>query len=487
VESSVLGLLGGGVGILLAELGIDVLIRLSPREIPRLADVGLDLTVLVFAVVLSLLTGIVFGLAPAFQLSRGDFQEALKEGGRSSGQASTKRGARPLLVVAEVGLAVMLVIGATLLTKSFRRLMEVDPGFRADNVLVMELVLPQTKYPEWHQISLFHSRLLERIRAMPGVRQAALGYDHPLETNWYDDFLIEGRPEPEPGEVPLAVYRPVGADYFRALGITINRGRPFSERDDPENPGAVVINQSFAAQYFPDEDPIGKRLIVDGPSYLWGEAMPRSFEIVGIAGDVRFLGLARESEPALYLPARQHPLPDMSVFVRTVRDPLELVEPLRRQVWSLDPEQPIARITTMEGVLRASIAQPRFNMLVLGLFGAAGLLLAVVGIYGLVSYTVSQRTREIGLRMALGARGGDVMRHYVGRALVLAAFGVGLGLAGAVALTRVAQSLLFGVSTTDPTTFAGVALFVTLLVLVASYVPARRASQVDCIVALRYE
>ena len=487
VESLVLGLLGGGVGIFLAKLGISGLTRLSPQELPRLSEVGIDLTVLVFALFLSLLAGLLFGLTPALQLARRNFNEALKEGGRSSGQGSTRPRLRPLLVIAEVGLAVTLVIGAALLIKSFRRLMEVDPGFRAGNILVVDLVLSPTKYSEWHQISSFHSRLLEQIRSMPGVRHAALGYDHPLETNWYDDFLIEGRPDPQPGETPLAIYRPVGVDYFRTLGITLARGRPFGERDDPDHPGAVIINESLAARHFPDEDPIGRRFLVDGPSYPWGDAMPGAFEIVGIVSDVRFFGLARESEPAFYLPARQHPLPDMSVFVGTERDPLELVESLRREVWALDPDQPIAQVTTMDDVLGASVAQPRFNTLVLGLFGVAALLLAAVGIYGLLSYTVSHRTHEIGLRIALGARGRDMIHHFVGRALVLASVGIGLGLAGAVALTRVVGSLLYGVSTTDPETFAGVALFAALVAGLASYVPARRAARVDCMVALRYE
>ena len=486
-ESVLLGLFGGILGTVLAAVGVDVLVRLSPQEIPRLPQVGMDFAVLAFAFIVSLLTGIVFGLTPALRLSRTDFQEELKEGGRSSAEVSAQRGLRPLLVVAEVALAVMLVIGGGLLMKSFRQLAAVNPGFGGAKVLAMDLMLSPSKYSQWHEISSFHTRLLESFRAVPGVRSAALGYDLPLETNWYDDFLIEGRPEPEPGEVPMAVYRPVGAGYFRSLAIPLMGGRPFNERDDPEHPGAVIINESLVNQYFPNEDPLGKRLLIDGPSYPWGDAMPSSFEIVGIVRDVKFNGIGHASEAAFYVPARQHPLPDMSVFVRAEGDPLDLLPALQRELWALDPDMPIAGVTTMEDLLSGSIALPRFNTLVLGLLGATALLLAAIGIYGLLSYTVSQRSHEIGIRMALGARSSDVVQLVVRQGLFLTLLGLGLGLVGAAGLTRAMESLLFGVSKTDPATFLAVAAFVTVVALLASYLPARRASRVDCMTALRHD
>jgi putative ABC transport system permease protein len=387
----------------------------------------------------------------------------------------------------QVSMAVMLVIGAGLLVKSFWRLQQVDPGFKAERVLSLSLTLPSSKYDEPLRINSFYSQLLERVSSLPGVQAAAIAYDHPLAASWIDSFSIEGRPAPQPGQAPSANFNPVGADYFRAVGAQIINGRPFTAQDDENHPGVAIVNEAFVHQYLANEKVLGQRIKPSPPARIWKNQKLTSFEIVGIVRNVKSAGLSAETDPAYYLPAAQAPLADMMLLVRTQNDPTLLVPALRQAVWSIDPNQPISDINTMEKILAESIAQPRLNMTLMALFGALALVLAAVGIYGLVSYAVTQRTQEIGIRMALGAQVADVLKLILKQGIVLAVAGETIGLAGAFALTRLLRSLLFGVTPTDSTIFIVVFAVLTAVALLASYLPARRATKVDPLVALRYE
>ena len=414
VRGDFIGLGGGALGLGVAYFGRELLTRITPHEIPRVGDDRIDFTVLCFAAVVTILASMMFGLVPAFQSLNPDLQESLKEGGRgTAGDSDRRHGFRRALVVAEVSLAVMLVIGAGLLLRSFWQLVQIDPGFRADRVLTFDMDLSQARYPHWSRVLNRYSTILERVRELPGVRSAAIAYDLPLEANWETVFRIAGRPEPGPGESPGATLRLVSPDYFSTTGIELLRGRAFVEQDDPEHPGAAIVNNSLARRYFIDEDPMGQIL----QHHNTAEDLPTSFEIVGIVQDVRFRGLDAEVEPALYLPARQFIVGDMGLLVRTAADPLALLPSVRAEVTAVDPDLPIFRVGTLEGFVTNSVAQPRFNMLLLGLFGVAALLLAAMGIYALLSHTVAERTHEIGVRMALGAQAKDVLRLFMGRGL----------------------------------------------------------------------
>jgi putative ABC transport system permease protein len=487
VEGALLSVAGGAAGLLLAAWGVDLLLKVMPREIPRLDSVGVDARVLLFTLALSAFTSLVFGFVPALQASRADLRETINEAGRSTGAAVFRQRFRRVLVVAQVALAVVLVVGAALLVKSFWRLRQVDPGFNPEHVAVLSLSLPQSKYAEWQKISGFYTQLVERVKGMPGVRSATIAYDNPLTSNWLDSFTVEGRPDPEAGQTPVECFRPVGHEYFRTVGIELLKGRHFDERDDPAHPGATIVNESFAGKYFPGEDPLGKRLLTQTPARMSGAPVPTAFEIVGVVRDTKFKGLSAESSPAFYVPAAQFPLSNMVVMARVEGDPLNYAQPLRDAVWGLDRDQPINAITTLEAIVSEDIAQPRFNMLLMGLFGALALLLAAVGVYGLLSYSVAQRTREIGVRIALGAQARDIFRLTLRQGVAPALFGVLVGLALAFALTRFLSSLLYGMGANDLTTYAFVAALLTTVALVACYIPARRATKVDPMVALRHE
>jgi putative ABC transport system permease protein len=487
VEGALLSVAGGALGVLLAAWGVDLLLKVMPSEIPRLDSVGVDARVLLFTLALAAFTSLVFGFVPALQASRADLRETLKEAGRSTGAAVFRQRFRRLLVVAQVALAVVLVVGAALLVKSFWRLRQVDPGFNPEHVAVLSLSLPQSKYAEWQKISAFYSQLVERVRGLPGVRSATIAYDNPLTSNWLDSFTVEGRPDPEAGQTPVECFRPVGHEYFRTVGIELVKGRHFDERDDPVHPGATIVNEAFARKYFPGEEPLGKRLLTSTPARMSGAPVPTAFEIVGVVRDTKFKGLSAESSPAFYVPAAQFPLSNMVVMARVEGDPLSYAQPLRDAVWGLDRDQPINAITTLEAIVSEDIAQPRFNMLLMGLFGGLALLLAAVGVYGLLSYSVAQRTREIGVRIALGAQGRDIFRLTVRQGVAPALAGVLIGLAAAFALTRFLSSLLYGMGTNDLTTYAFVAALLTTVALVACIIPARRATKVDPMVALRHE
>ena len=485
IEGLLLSLAGTAAGILLARISIDAIVKLEPARFPRFNQTQLDLPVLGFTVVLSLVTCLLFGLIPAWQASKPDLQATLEQGHRVAGPGVRRQRFRQLLVVFQISMAVVLVASAGLLVKSYWRLLQVDPGFRPERVLKASLTLPPAKYENAQQINAFYSQLIERVAALPEVESAAIAYDHPLEANWIDVFTIVGRPDNT--EAGSANFHPVGWDYFRTVGTPLVSGRQFTAQDDPDHPGAVIVNEAFVRKYFPHEPPLGRQLRLSPPARIWNNQRLTTFEIVGVARDVKSAGLSGESEPAYYVPATQAPLPDMNVMVRTRNDPTAFVPTLRNAVLQLDPNQPITSVATMDEIMASSIAQPRLSMLLMGLFGVLALLLAAVGIYGLLSYAVAQRTQEMGIRMALGARMTDVLTLVLKQGVALILIGEAVGLVGAFALTRLMRTLLFGVTPTDVPTFAVVAAVLTVVALLACYLPARRATKVDPLVALRYE
>lgn len=487
VEGLLLSLAGGAIGTALAGLGTDLILKLIPLEIPRLDQTSLDRDVLIFTLLISIVTSLLFGLAPAWQATRGNLNQSLREGGRSSSAAEGRQRFRKTLVAVQIGLAVTLVIGAGLLIRSFIELQSVSPGFNPNRVLLAELSIPQSRYSEIHQVSGFYARLLERVGQIPGVESASFTYDHPLEANWIDTFSIEGRPAPAQGESLSGWMRPVGAGYFRTMGVEVLRGREFTDQDDTRHSGAVIINELFARTHFPDENPLGKRLTFTTPRGMWNDTVPAAFEIVGVVRNEKFLGLSNDSEPAFYLPDKQFPQFSMLVMIRTAGDPLTIVSSVRDAVWSVDRDQAIARIETMENLMSSEIARQKFNMFLMAMFGATALMLASLGVFGLLSYQVAQRTHEFGVRMALGARPRDVFHMVIRQGMTLTIVGLAAGMIASLLLTRLLASLLFGVTATDPVTFAGVALLLALVALVACLIPARRATKVDPIVALRYE
>ena len=486
-EGLLLSLFGTLAGIVVAQLSLNVLLKFVPLQmIPRLAQVGLDWRVLAFTLVLSLITCLVFGLIPAWHASKPDLQTALEQSGRTSGPGAARLRFRQTLVVFQVSMAVMLVIGAGLLIKSFWRLQGVDPGFKSERILSAGITLPHTKYSTPHEVNNFFKQLDERVSGIPGVESATIAYDHPLLSNWLDSFEIEGRVA-DGSKTPSANFIPVGSTYFETVRAEIVRGRSFTAQDDQDHPGAAIVNEAFVRHYFPNEEPLGRRLKPGPPGRIWDGERLTSFEIVGVVRDVKFDGLAAPSEPAYYLPASQAPLGDMTILVRTSSDPRAVISSLRQAVWAIDPNQPLSNINTLTQIVSESIARPRLNMLLMMLFGGLALLLSAVGIYGLLSYAVTQRTQELGIRMALGANVTDVLKLVLKQGMLLALIGEAIGLAGAFALTRLMSGLLFGVTPTDVTIFAGVVVVLTLTALLACYLPARRATKVDPLIALRYE
>ena len=486
IEGLLLSLLGTAAGLLLATAGTKVLLQFVPPGMPRLAHVSLDVRVLGFTMLLSLGTCLIFGLIPAWQASKPDLNATLEHGGRTAGPGAGRLRFRQTLVVFQVCIAVMLVIGAGLLIKSFWLLQRVDKGFESEGVLTAVLTLPP-KYSDPLQINNFHKQLQERIAGLPGVKAATIAYDHPLQSNWLDAFQIEGRVNSLQNQSTSANFIPVGTDYFDAVGVRLVAGRKFTPLDDADHPGVAVVNESFVKHYFPNENALGQRLKPSPPARIWNNQRFTSFEIVGIVHDVKLAGLEASSEPAYYLPASQAPLPDMTLLVRTSGDPLSIVGAVRAALLSIDPNQPLANISTLDKVVSDSIAPRRLNMLLMALFGGLAMLLSAVGIYGLLSHAVTQRTQEMGIRMALGAQISDVLKLVLRQGMALALIGEAIGLVAAFLLTRLLRGLLFGVTPNDATTFIVVAGVLALVALFACYVPARRATKIDPLIALRYE
>src|SRR4051794_6475218 len=477
IESLTLAAIGGAAGVVVALWGVDTLIRVSPVQIPRLNAVHIDRSVLIFTALASLATGALCGLLPALQLSRSNPGDALKDGDRGG---SSGRGARTrhILVVAEVALSLMLLASAGLLVRTLGMLQRVSPGFTTERLITMQLLLPQTRYSDSASMIAFYRRLHDEVSRMPGVTAAAVATTLPMTGSDIGmGFSPEGRPV-DPAVRTSAAFFGVSPDYFSTLGIRIVRGRGFTERDDERSAPVMVINETMAAKYWPGEDPVGKRLKIG-----YNQTGPR--EIVGVVADVKQKALTDTATAQMYTPFVQAPWPFLTAVARTTTAPEAAAGSLRAVLARLDPEQAAGEVRTYDQYVARSIATPRFTALLLGAFAGLALLLAGFGLYGVMAYSVAQRRREIGIRMALGAQAADVRSLVVNQAARLGATGLAVGLAGALAATRVLGSLLFGVSATDPLTFAAVSAALITVLLLAAYLPARRATRVDPIVALR--
>ncbi|MEE8584505.1 MAG: ABC transporter permease [Acidobacteriota bacterium] len=485
-EGILLAMTGGVLGLLLAFAGVGLMPSLTPQGIPRLAEASVDARVLAATFAVCLLTGLIFGILPALQAGSHKLEAFLKEGGRtpsSSGRPRTRR----VLVAVETALAVVLVIGAGLMIQSFQRLQAVDLGFIPSNALTLQLLHNPDQYSEMHQLNSFYDRFLSQIKALPGVEKAAATYDHPLTANWSQGFLIENDPPPKAGEVPVALFRTVTPGYFEALGIPLLQGRLFGEGDDATRPGVALVNQSLAGRFFAGRDPLGSHFRTNTTQWVWKEAIPNRFEIVGVVGDVKFSGPDQESEPAYYIPFRQTPQHWMTVVVVAREAPELLLPAIRQLLRAIDPEMPVLATSTLSRFLSNSVSGPRFSMLVLGAFAGAALLLSLIGLWGVLSDSVRQRTHEIGIRMALGAGRKRVFRLLVLEGLKPALLGSLVGIAAALALNRMLAGMLFKVSATDPVTYALVPAALLAAALAACALPARRASRTDPMRVLRCE
>ncbi len=475
-ESVLLAVMGGALGVLLAYWGIRLLIALAPDNIPRLNEITIDPRVLVFTLAISLLTGLIFGLVPALQSSRPDLSDALKEGARGSTGGS--RLFRNLFVVAEMALALVLLVGAGLMLRSFFQLHQVKAGFDTDNVLTMRVQLPTAKYREPQQRAEFFKRAQERLAALPGVKSVgAISYLPLTGLASSTVFNLATEPDLPPSESPSTEVRAITPGYFAAMGIPLLKGRSFDERDGADS-RVLVINDTLARKYFPGQNPIGQRLIVN-----WEPKV--ADEIVGVVGDVKETALAEEALPAIYWPHPREAYQFMNFVLRGGINPGTLSAAAVKEIHALDPDQPVADIRTLDLVVAKSIARPRFNALLLAIFAGVALVLASVGIYGVMNYSAAQRTQEIGIRMALGAKPGDILRLVVGHGMKLTLAGIVIGVIASLALTRVMANLLFGITATDLPTFVAVSAILTIVALIANYIPARRATRLNPVSALR--
>ncbi|MGB6683056.1 MAG: ABC transporter permease [Candidatus Acidiferrum sp.] len=485
VESALLAMIGGTAGLLLAKSGASFLLSLKPAALERFTGVQLDGRVLFFVFGISLLTGIVFGIAPAWSASCTDFAESLKEGGRGATAGPSGHLLRKVLVTAEIALALVLLVGAGLLIKGFSRLRSVNPGFDSQNVMTMHLQLPVARYAEIPPQTQFRRELLARLNSFPGVN-AAMITDIPFGPDYLNhSIVIDGRPPVPAGAESRVQTLSVMGDYFRVMQIPVRAGRGFTDMDRQGQPLVAVVNETFVEKFFPHEDPLDARID-------WGRSKsPHQWmTVIGVVQDVKYWGLDQPADPAVYAPFSQSDEAWrrwMTLAIRTPGPSNTLVDEVKQQVWNLDRQIPVSDIQSMKGLMAESLAQQRFNMLLLGIFAALALVLSAVGIYGLMAYAVSQRTHEIGVRVAVGAQQRDVLRLIVGDGAKLAFFGIAIGIVAALALTRLMASLLFEVAPTDPETFAVVAVLLAAVALMACYIPARRATRVDPMVALRYE
>jgi putative ABC transport system permease protein len=497
-ESVLLSVVGGILGLLIARWCIDFILYISPDAIPRSREISLDWRVLAFTVGVSFLTGILFGLVPALQAGVVDVHETLKETGRGT---SGRHWVRSSLVIVEVATTLILLIGAGLMIRSFYRLQNVNPGFSYARLTSFTVSLPQKKYVTEDQRTTFFKRLLDNISGLPGVEASAVASGLPLGNNgWQTSFLVDGQPRPPRDQTPLMEACTVTPDYFRAMGIPLLRGRYFTDQDNrfflagrdlsKLNEGermiagvnSIIVDEEFARRHWPNEDAVGKRI------KLGGDESSVPLTVVGVVGRVKMEGLSQDSNRVQgYFPFWQLPFTGMTVIIKASGDPTQLVASAREQVKQVDPDQPIYNIKTMDEIRAESVAAERLNLTLFSIFAGIALLLAVVGIYGVMSYTVTQRTHEIGIRMAIGAQQRDVFKMVMGQGMLLALIGIGIGLVGAFALTRLMAAMLFGVTATDPTTFAVIAILLTAVAVIACYLPGRRATKVDPVVSLRYE
>ena len=477
-ESILLGLAGGAAGVLVARWGLDLLLTLAPSTLPRTNDIHLDASVLIFSLALSALTGVIFGIAPALLAAHTDVQEGLKQGARGSTDARGRlRGA---LVVVEVAFALVLLGGAGLLARSFMRLTHVDPGFAPEHATVLRLALPEKKYEKSEQQLAFADALLSRLRALPGIQAAGLTHSLPLISDWVLGFKIEGRPEVRPADLPSTNYYSVTPDYFPAMGIRLIRGRLFNQHDDARAPRVAIINETLARQFFPNEDPIGKRILVTNGPDVWRQ-------IVGIVGDIKQYGVDKETTSQTYEPYAQYPFRSLNVVLRTSDSGASLAGALRPAVYAVDKDQPVGTIQPLEEILGATIAKQRFAMLLLIVFSSVALVIAAVGIYGVMAYSVVQRTGEFGIRMALGAQRSDVLRLVLSYAGKLVSLGLVIGLGATFAASRLMGSMLFQTNAHDPLTFSLTTLLLAAVAIAACLLPAHRATRVNPIEALRTE
>jgi putative ABC transport system permease protein len=483
-ESLLLAVLGGIAGLALAALLVDALVALQPQGVPRLAEVSVNRSVIGFAAMLSLVTTVLFGAFPALQTSRRATAQALRQGSRGI-LTGGRGGLRSGLVIGQIALAMVLLAGSSLLVRSFARLRSVDPGFRTEGALAFRVSLPESAYADDARMLSFHDDLQRRLAALPGVRSVGAVAGLPLSGNHFNiSFAVEGRPALPPAQQPSLEVRIATPGYFRTIGIPLRRGRSFTDSDGPEAPQVVVLSESAVRRFFPDEEPVGKTIRL---GLGRGRGRKAGGEVVGVVGDVKELGLAAESPPEVYLPYAQFPIQSMDVVLRTDVPPRSLAAVAERVVHGLDAELPVARVATLDEVLARSVSEPRFYALLLGSFAATALFLAALGLFGVMSYAVAQRTRELAVRIALGARREEMLLLVLREALVLGVGGVAAGLFGALALSRVIASMLFELSPTDPATLAGVAGTLVAVALLASYLPARRATRVDPVIALRSE
>ena len=486
MESLLLALIGGGIGVALAVWGTNALLAASPKNLLDLRYVSMDLRVLTFTVAATLLAGLLFGFLPSYISAHSRISETLKEGGRGSSSASRRSFARNAFVVAQLGLALVLLCGSGLLIRSFVRLIGVDPGFDTGRMLTFKIALPGSKYSADQLCITFFQQLLARISAVPGVRSASMESFPPLTgLGAATGVHLLSQPSLALSDLPVANVRVVGPDYFGTMSIPLRAGRFFNAQELAQEKHVTIINQAFADKYLHGVNPLGQKAVIYMKSYA--EAVNQPSEVIGVVGDVHQIGLDTAPEPTVYWPHAELVMSAMTILVRTSNDPLALLSTIRNQLQQLDPELPMAAVVTMDQLLADSLSRPRFTMFLLGIFAVVALVLAAVGIYGLIAYSVTQRTQELGIRIALGAQRRDVLRLVLAQGTRLTLLGVAIGVLAALALSRLLGTLLFGVSATDPLTFAGVAGLLAVVALLACFIPARRAIRVDPVVALRNE
>jgi predicted permease len=484
-ESVLLSGLGGVFGLLLAQWGTETLVEMVPNNIPRISNIQLDAPVLVFTLLVSLATGVIFGLVPAWQASHVDLNSSLKSGTRTGGGGENKGRVRNALIMAEVALALVLLISAGLLIQSFARLGRVQPGLRTERLLTARIGLPDVIYPKNENVIAFFDQFLPRVRAIPGVESASAILPLPLSgSNMVTSFDIEESPLPE-GQRPGAPIRIIATDYFKTMGIPVRQGRIFDERDRLDSAPVVIVNERFVQKFFAGQNVIGKRI---KPGFSADDSGEKMREIVGVVGNVKHLSLKNEDSPEMYLAQPQMPIGVMSLVVRSnVSNPNALINSIRKELAAMDPSIPLTSVKVFDEYISKSLARPRFNTLLLSIFAGTALVLTAIGIYGVLAYSVAQRTSEIGIRIALGAGKSSIFRLIVGQAMTLVGISLIVGLAGAFAATRLLNSLLFGVGASDPGTFAGIVVLVSIVAFIAAWLPARRATRVDPIIALRAE